>query len=73
MIKMKSFTTPIKIFATIRELTELDETVRPVPRRREGDDRLFGERLDDRRRHRRDHRPDQGGRLRGVARPLPAS
>jgi hypothetical protein len=27
MIKVKSFTTPIKIFATIRELTELDETV----------------------------------------------
>jgi hypothetical protein len=27
MIKVRSFTTPIKIFATIRELTELDETV----------------------------------------------
>jgi len=27
MIKVKSFTTPIKIFATIRELTELDEQV----------------------------------------------
>ncbi len=27
MIKVKSFTTPIKIFATIRELTELDEAV----------------------------------------------
>jgi hypothetical protein len=27
MIKVKTFATPIKIFATIRELTELDETV----------------------------------------------
>ena len=27
MIKVRTFTTPIKIFATIRELTELDETV----------------------------------------------
>ena len=27
MIKVRSFTTPIKIFATIRELTELDEQV----------------------------------------------
>jgi hypothetical protein len=27
MIKVKSFTTPIKIFATNRELTELDEAV----------------------------------------------
>jgi len=27
MIKVKSFATPIKIFATMRELTELDETV----------------------------------------------
>ena len=27
MIKVKSFTTPIKIFATIRELTELDDAV----------------------------------------------
>jgi len=27
MIKVRSFTTPIKIFATIRELTELDESV----------------------------------------------
>ena len=35
MIKVRSFTTPIKIFATIRELTELDETVaRSSPTRR---------------------------------------
>jgi len=27
MIKVRSFTTPIKIFATVREITELDETV----------------------------------------------
>jgi hypothetical protein len=27
MIKVRTFATPIKIFATIRELTELDETV----------------------------------------------
>jgi hypothetical protein len=27
MIKVKTFATPIKIFATIRELTELDEAV----------------------------------------------
>lgn len=27
MIKVKTFTTPIKVFATVRELTELDETV----------------------------------------------
>ena len=27
MIKVKTFTTPIKIFATVRELEELDSTV----------------------------------------------
>jgi hypothetical protein len=27
MIKVKTFTTPIKVFATVRELAELDETV----------------------------------------------
>ncbi len=27
MIKVKTFTTPIKIFATVRELQELDEQV----------------------------------------------
>lgn len=27
MIKVKTFTTPIKMFATVRELTELDEKV----------------------------------------------
>jgi hypothetical protein len=27
MIKVKTFTTPIKMFATVRELTELDEAV----------------------------------------------
>ena len=27
MIKVKTFTTPIKIFATVRELDELDEAV----------------------------------------------
>ena len=37
MIKVKTFTTPIKVFATVRELAELDETGDGVPQRREGD------------------------------------
>ena len=65
MIKVRTFTTPIKIFATQRELQELDDRVSDVPQRRERRQGLLGQRHDDRRRERRDHRPDPHRGVRG--------
>ena len=63
MIEVKSFTTPMGIFATNRELTELDDAVGRFLADEKATTVFSVSNSSDRRRGRRDHRPDQGGTL----------